>query len=251
MAGGGPSGHFYQMKKNCFSAALAACLSLAGAANAQEALSPRQSQIALIAAYTANGDQKKLKTALAEGLGAGLTVNEEKEILTQLYAYTGFPRSLNAINTFMALMQEREAAGIKDNHGPEAKLMPADINKDECGKKVRNILFGREEEPPASGYQLFTPVIDTYLKEHLFCDIFYRDNLDYLSRELATISALAAMHGTQSQLASHLFAAKNMGLTAQQAQQWAQLIKKRVGRKEGKIAQKLTKEIFHQDKNAA
>lgn len=230
---------------------MAACIGLAGAAHAQEALSPRQSQIALIAAYTANGDQDKLKTALADGLEKGLTVNEEKEILIQLYAYAGFPRSLNAVQTFMLLMQEREAAGIKDNHGPEAKPMPADINKDECGKKVRNILFGRKEEPPAAGYQLFTPIIDTYLKEHLFCDIFYRDNLDYFSRELATISALAAMHGTQSQLASHLFAAKNMGLTAQQAQQWVRLIKKRVGRKEGKIAQKSAREIFHHDKNAS
>ena len=36
--------------------------------------------------------------------------------------------------------------------------------------------------PPPSGYQLFTPVIDTFLKEHLFADIFARDNLDVLSR---------------------------------------------------------------------
>ncbi|KJS29540.1 MAG: hypothetical protein VR64_20520 [Desulfatitalea sp. BRH_c12] len=39
--------------------------------------------------------------ALNQGLDAGLTVNEIKEILVQLYAYAGFPRSLNAIGTFM------------------------------------------------------------------------------------------------------------------------------------------------------
>ena len=47
-----------------------------------------------IAAFTANGDLEKLRTALSAGLDAGLTVNEIKEILVQMYAYVGFPRSL-------------------------------------------------------------------------------------------------------------------------------------------------------------
>ena len=63
--------------------------------------------------------------------------------------------------------------------------------------------------PPPSGYPLFTPVIDTFLKEHLFADIFARDNLDYQSRELATIAALASMTGTAGQLRFHLGAAMN------------------------------------------
>ena len=231
------------MQKNTLVAAAAACIGLAAAAQAQD-LTPAQQQIALIAAFTANGKQDKLETALTDGLEAGLTVNEEKEILTQLYAYTGFPRSLNAINTFMALMQKRQEAGIKDEAGPEPSPIDANIDKDAYGKAVRNKLFGRSEEPPASGYQLFAPVIDTYLKEHLFADIFMRDNLDYFSRELATISALAAMPGTEPQLQAHLGAARNMGLTAPQARQWALLIKKRVGRKEGKTALRLAEQVF-------
>ena len=43
-----------------------------------------------------------------------MTVNEIKEILVHLYAYAGFPRSLNGINTFMALLNERQARGIED-----------------------------------------------------------------------------------------------------------------------------------------
>ena len=56
-----------------------------------QALSAKQKSIISIAAFTANGDLDKLKTALQEGLAAGLTVNEIKEILIHLYAYTGFP----------------------------------------------------------------------------------------------------------------------------------------------------------------
>jgi alkylhydroperoxidase/carboxymuconolactone decarboxylase family protein YurZ len=51
-------------------------------------LNARQEKIVTIAAFTANGNLQKLKTALNEGLDAGLTINEIKEILVQMYAYT-------------------------------------------------------------------------------------------------------------------------------------------------------------------
>lgn len=106
-----------------------------------------------------------------------MTVNEIKEILLQMYAYCGFPRSLNAINTFMVVMDERQKNGIKDEPGKEASPLPADMNKDEYGAKVRAKLAGSDHIPPPSGFQLFAPVIDRFLKEHLFADIFARDNV--------------------------------------------------------------------------
>ena len=72
-------------------------------------MNAKQQNIVTIAAFTAKGDLQKLKTALNEGLDAGLTVNEIKEILVQMYAYAGFPRSLNGIGAFMGVMEEREA----------------------------------------------------------------------------------------------------------------------------------------------
>ena len=140
-------------------------------------------------------------------------MNEIKEILVQMYAYAGFPRSLSGIQTFMALMDERQAGGIKDQVGKDAAPLPTGTNRDEYGAKVRARLAGQEVIPPPSGYQLFTPVIDTFLKERLFADIFARDVLDHRSRELATIGGLASMTGTQSQLQFHLGAALNVGLT--------------------------------------
>jgi len=201
-----------------------------------QALSSKQQSIITISAFTANGDLEKLKTALNEGLDARLTVNEIKEILVQLYAYTGFPRSLNGINTFMAVMEERQKKGIKDEMGKEASPLPADMNKDEYGAKVRAKLAGQEVIPPPSGYQLFVPAMDTFLKEHLFADIFARDNLDYRSRELATISALAAMTGTAGQLQFHLGAAMNVGLTEAQMRDFISVLKAKVGKKEADIA---------------
>jgi 4-carboxymuconolactone decarboxylase len=82
-----------------------------------QALNALQEKIVTIAAFTAESDLPRLKKALNEGLDAGLTVNKIKEILVQMYAYAGFPRSLNGINTFMGVMEEREAKGIKDEMG--------------------------------------------------------------------------------------------------------------------------------------
>ena len=197
--------------------------------DADQALNARQQSIVTIAAFTATGDLEKLRTALHEGLDASLTVNEIKEVLIQMYAYTGFPRSLNGINNLMAVMDERQANGIRDEAGSEATPLPADLNKDEYGARVRAKLAGQATIPPPSGYQLFAPVIDIFLKEHLFADIFARDILDYQSRELATIAALASMSGTAGQLKFHLGAAMNTGLTESQMQEFIAVLNAKIG----------------------
>ncbi len=210
-----------------------------------QALSRKQQSIVTLSAFTANGDLEQLKTALNEGLEAGLTVNEIKEILVQLYAYCGFPRSLNGLNTFMAVMEERQKKGLKDEMGKEASPLPAGMNKDEYGARVRAKLSGRDVIPPPSGYQLFAPVIDTFLKEHLFADIFARDVLDYQSRELTTISALASMTGTAGQLQFHLGAAMNTGLSETQMKDFISVLKAKVGKKEADMANEVLAKVLN------
>jgi alkylhydroperoxidase/carboxymuconolactone decarboxylase family protein YurZ len=212
--------------------------------DAHQALSAKQQRIISISAYTANGDLAKLRTALHAGLDAGLTVNEIKEILVQMYAYAGFPRSLNGINTFMAVMDERQAKGIKDEMGKDASPVPADMNKDEYGAQVRARLAGQDVIPPPSGYQLFTPVIDTFLKEHLFADIFARDTLDFLSREIATVGALSSLEGVNPMLRFHMGAAMNVGLTVNQAKALVALIGAEVGQKAGDNAGAVLQQVL-------
>ncbi len=201
-----------------------------------QALNARQQTIVPIAAFTANGDLAKLKTALNEGLDSGLTVNEIKEILVQIYAYAGFPRSLNGIHTFMAVLDVRQANGIKDKMGKDASPAPADLNRDEYGAKVRAKLAGQKEIPPPGGYQVFTPVIDIFLKEHLFADIFVRDILNHQERELVTIAALAAMPGTEGQLFFHFGAAMNTGFSKAQMKDFISVLDVKLGKKEAENA---------------
>ena len=211
---------------------------------ANQSLNAQQQSIVSIAALTSVGNIDQLKTQLNTGLDAGLTINEIKEVLVQLYAYCGFPRSLNAINTFMSVLEERKAKGITDVEGKEASAINATENKYETGKKTLKTLTGREEKGPKTGAAAFTPVIDTFLKEHLFADIFSRDVLTYQQRELATISVLSALEGVASQLEFHLAAGINTGLTESQLKEVFTLIGKHIGKKQSEIANSVLLKII-------
>ena len=54
--------------------------------NPEQALSIKQQTIAPIGAATAAGDMTQLAAALSQGLDAGLSVSDAREILVQLYA---------------------------------------------------------------------------------------------------------------------------------------------------------------------
>jgi 4-carboxymuconolactone decarboxylase len=88
--------------------------------NRMSALNTHQQTLASISALTATGNLPELKSALNKGLDAGLTINEIKESLVQLYAYCGFPRSLNGISTLMTVIEERKDKNIKDPEGKSA-----------------------------------------------------------------------------------------------------------------------------------
>ena len=64
-------------------------------------LDAKDTALAKIGADVARGDQDALAAAFAEGFAEGLTLDEAKEIVGQLYAYCGFPRALNAAATLM------------------------------------------------------------------------------------------------------------------------------------------------------
>ncbi len=208
-----------------------------------QGLDKRQRSIIPIAAFTAGGDINRLKPALEQGLDAGLTVNEIKEVLVHLYAYCVFPLSLNGLSAFMEVMKERKAKGIEDVMGKEASPVPPDLDRDEYGAKVRAKLGGREKDISNAEWQQFSPAIDTFLKEHLFADLFVRDVISHQDRELATIAALANMTGTEGQLKFHLGAAMNTGLTRAQINDFTSVLSDRVGKAQAESAQRILEEI--------
>jgi alkylhydroperoxidase/carboxymuconolactone decarboxylase family protein YurZ len=193
-----------------------------------DTLDARYKGIISIAALTAKGDLPSLKTAFHAGLDAGLTVNEVKEELIHLSAYCGFPRSLNGINTFSTVLDERKSKGIADSQGKQPSRVK-EVGKYKAGKEVLQSLTGRVETNPRPGYATFVPAIDTLLKEHLFNDIFTRGVLDYKQRELITVSILATLGGVDAQLSAHIGICLNLGISRKQLEELLSIIADKVG----------------------
>jgi 4-carboxymuconolactone decarboxylase len=214
----------------------------------KQTLTDKQRAITLISVFTAKGDLLKLKQALNTGVDAGLTINECKEVLVHLYAYCGFPRSIQGLNTLMATLDDRKAKGIKDNIGREATPLPNDTNKYEIGWKNLAKLGGRQTdgpvEKPTNGYGAFSPEIDRFLKEHLFADLFSRDILTFAERELTTVAVLIALgSGVEPMLGAHMGLAMKQGFTKNQLDEVLALVEKSVSKTDADAARKVFSEV--------
>lgn len=207
--------------------------------NEMETLDLKWQDMVAIACLEAKGDVDRLAQAIRNGLDSGLTVNQIKEALSQLYAYTGFPRSLNGLGVLQRISEARKAEGIKDDEGQDAEPLPKDYNALKYGTEVQTQLTGGK---PFN--YTFAPATDYYLKAHLFGDIFARNNLSFAERELVTISALCGLKGVESQLASHVRGARNMGLSDTAIRAIPQILRQKVGDLEAYRAGRAISKVF-------
>ena len=170
-----------------------------------QTLTERQKGLAACACLMAQGNMERLEPAVRSALDGGVTINELKEAFSQLYAYTGFPRSLNALGVLSKVLEENNPAWQEGK--PWTRPAEWDDAKAayELGKKNQTQLSGR-----AFDYA-FCPQDDYYLKAHLFGDIFAGDQLSHADREIVTVAALSGLEGVAPQLAAHKAGAVNMG----------------------------------------
>lgn len=186
----------------------------------------KDKSIVEISIFTAIGNLKELEKSVNLGLDNELTVNEIKEIMVQLYAYCGFPRSLNALGVLSNTVDERKASGKVTEVGRESTPIPSDRNSLVYGTQVQIKIVGMEVK---GGIYDFAPMADRYLKAHLFGDIFGQDILDYRTRELVTVAALASMDGVNPQLQAHIGISKNVGVTGDELNGIIEVLKDKLG----------------------
>lgn len=229
--------------------ALSLVFGLSADINAEEpkdaqTLSIKQQKLVIISSLTAKGNLDELKIALDAALTSGLTVNEIKEAIVQLYAYCGFPRSIRGLQTLMAVLEERKTKGIYDKPGAAAIPVKDKRSKYERGKETLAKLTGATQNGPLTGYAAFAPEIEVFLKEHLFADIFERDVLTYPERELVTIAVLSSIGGVEPMLKSHLGICLNVGLSPAQLKQFISIINNSVGKNEADAAAVVLDEVL-------
>ncbi|WP_232538960.1 carboxymuconolactone decarboxylase family protein [Chryseobacterium sp. JV274] len=207
-------------------------------------LSEKDKNIIIISSFTAQGKLEELKASLNKGLDARLTINEIKEILVHTYAYCGFPRSIRGLQTFMEVLDERKAKGINDTVGKEASTIANDNSKYERGKEILAQLTQTPQPDKLSGYSAFAPTIDTFLKEHLFADIFERDLLAYAQRELVTISVISAIGNAEPMLQSHLGISLNVGWSPPQLNEFVPVISSTISIEKSNAAKMVLNQVL-------
>jgi len=178
----------------------------------REGLDLKSKEIAVVAALTAMGTaEPQLKVHINGALNTGSSINELKEVILQMSVYSGFPSSINAINSLKEVIDERKGEGINDEIGKIATDNIKDRFK--TGEKYLSKLDDTQVEKLKTAYNDFSPELVKYVLEYGYADIFSRDNLDIKHRQIATISALTALGNAQSQLKFHINAGMNIGLT--------------------------------------
>lgn len=202
-------------------------------------LTDKQQALVAIAANEARGNMDALKSEVNKGFEAGLSISEIKEALSQLYAYTGFPRSLNALGALQQVIAQRTEAGLTTDEGREADVLPADYDALKQGTEVQTRLVGGQ---PFN--YTFAPQTDYYLKAHLFGDIFARNNLSFADREIVTVSAISALPGCEPQLKAHVSGARNMGVTDAQLHDIPAVLRQRVGEAEAVRCEQAVASVF-------
>ena len=168
-------------------------------------LTERQKGLASCACLMAQGDLTRLEPAVRLALDNGVTINELKEAFSQLYAYTGFPRSLNALGVLDKVLKDNNPNWV------EGKPWTRPTEWDDAKKAYE---LGVKNQTQVSGRPFdyaFCPQDDYYLKSHLFGDIFAGDQLTASDREIVTVAALSGLDAVAPQLAAHKKGAVNMG----------------------------------------
>ena len=197
-------------------------------------------------AWAAKGDLEHLETAVPQALDHGVTINELKDAFAQLYAYAGFPRSLNALGVLEKILNDKmvnDPYGEADRStGGRLEMVNEKMTKWSWGKPfVRPAVWDDAAEALRTGTAMqtrdeggtpwdytFCPQADYYMKSHLFGDIYASEQLTPAERELVTVAALSAMEGVTPQFEGHKECAVFMGNTPEQVAELCRWLEKNI-----------------------
>ena len=162
-----------------------------------------------VAALTAmGGAERALNVQIEAAINAGVTVAELELMITQLAAYRGFHRAVDA----MAVLQRVAAARGLLPDDTESGVAESDDARYAVGAEVYTALDAEALANIRRAFDDMAPdLAGTTFR--IFGDVFARPGLDLRRRQIATVAALAAMGGADPQLRFHIAAALNVGVS--------------------------------------
>ncbi|MCI9355204.1 MAG: carboxymuconolactone decarboxylase family protein [Firmicutes bacterium] len=171
--------------------------------NKSELLSNKQKELIKIVSLITQQSKELLLYEIENALSLGLTPIEIKEAVYQCAPYSGFPRTIDAINIVNKVFEKNNI------HLPLEKQ--STVTKQtifEKGLTAQTTIFGQAMREIANGEN--TPNPAYYLITNCFGDYYTRNGLDLKTREMLTLCILINL-GTESQIKSHINGNVNMG----------------------------------------
>ena len=170
----------------------------------------QEKEIAVVAALTAMGNAApQLKVHINGALNVGVSPEELVEVILQMSSYSGFPSAINGINTLKEVLQEK-----KIDFEPVPEKQGGD--RFTRGVKWLSRLDENQVEVLKENFRDIAPDFTEFVVCFGYGDIYSRNNLGPKMRQIATIAALTAMGTAQPQLAFHIRAGLNVGLTREE-----------------------------------
>ena len=137
--------------------------------------------------------QEEVATALAQGLSP----EEILEAIYQCAPYTGFPRTVDAVEIARSVFKAKNVK-VDENRGTVTAQ-----SRLEAGADVQGTLFGETFRDMAKNGKDGMPIINYFLASNCFGDYYTRKGLDLNTHELLTMAILVNL-GTEPQLKAHI-----------------------------------------------
>jgi 4-carboxymuconolactone decarboxylase len=170
-------------------------------------LDDKTRELITITVLTTNQTLPQLKAHTNAALNIGVTPIEIREVVYQTAPFIGFPKVLNALETINEVFKSRNI-----QLPLETKGTVTESQRFEKGKEKQHPIYGdamKQNMKDLPGE--FAEVIPKILTELCFGDFYTRDGLDIKTRELMIFCTLAALGGTERQMASHAVGNLKMG----------------------------------------
>ncbi|PJJ40821.1 quercetin dioxygenase-like cupin family protein [Hallerella succinigenes] len=137
--------------------------------------------------------QEEVATALAQGLSP----EEILEAIYQCAPYTGFPRTVDAVEIARSVFKAKNVKVDENRRTVTAQ------SRLEAGADAQGTLFGETFPDMAKNGKDGMPIINYFLASNCFGDYYTRKGLDLNTRELLTMAILVNL-GTEPQLKAHI-----------------------------------------------
>jgi 4-carboxymuconolactone decarboxylase len=152
-----------------------------------------------LAAIIACNGISEFRAMLSGALNVGVSPVEAREIVYQAVPYVGMARVFDFLHVTNAVLEER---GV--SLPLPAQATTTTLNRVEKGLEIQRALFGSRIDQMIANAPKDQLHIQHMLSGHCFGDHVTRNGLDIGTRELLTLSMLAALGGCEPQLAGHV-----------------------------------------------